>query len=402
MALTSIGSQKTPGRPIELTFAAETGLPDDSNVVVLIGHRGESATGSIENYKAVTIENSGSVQAASGEAATKFGEGSELQKMIVAAIQALAGSSTFPTFKGIPLPFAETGFGPSDEALTSAEKVAYNFIVSPYDGNTETSLRNKLKNHVLLVSGAQRVENGQYGSFGVIANRAETSPSNLFMMDSQYLIGIWLRDTGTGDDAPTRLLGEIASMAAARMAANIVPYNPLDSDTIPNLDAPLLETDHITVGSALESESCLGQGWTPLFVKRNGEVAFVRTVTGRISADGSGVPEVTAYYDVQDFQVLYFWRKTLFTRFSQPDFKKRKASEESADLIKSEMLRLANLFQDQEMFQAVEELAKQFLVERNASDRHRFDYKTPVNVVPGLHVIAGNIEATTEFDTITI
>lgn len=397
MALTSIGSQKTPGRPIELTFAAETGLPSDATVLLLIGHRATGASsGSVADYAAVTISNSGDKTAASGEAATKFGQGSELQKMIVSAIQALAGLGTVPTIKAIPLQYADTGFGASDEALTSAEKVSYNFAVSPYDGNDATT-RNKLKNHILLVSGAQRVENNQFGSFGVVANQSVSDPSLLPLFDSQYIIGVWMRDS-----APVKSLGELAAMAAAQLAANAVPYYPVDSQTIPNLDAPVNETDNITVGAGLNSEICLGQGWTPLYTKPNGEVAFVRAVTGRISADGSGTPIVGAYYDVQDFQVLYFWRKTLFTRFSQPDMKKKKASSQKADEIKSEMLRLANLFQIQEMFQAVEQLAKSFVVERNASDRHRFDYKTPVNVIPGLHVIAGNIEATTQFDSITI
>ena len=131
-------------------------------------------------------------------------------------------------------------------------------------------------------------------------------------------------------------------------------------------------------------------------------MAFVRTVTGRLSADGSGSPVVTAYYDVQDFQVLYFWRKTVYTRLSQPDFKRRKASATTAREILAELIRLAREFENQNMFQAVSQLSKQFQVERSSSDRHRFDVKTPVNVIPGLHVIATNIEATTEFDELSI
>ena len=70
--------------------------------------------------------------------------------------------------------------------------------------------------------------------------------------------------------------------------------------------------------------------------------------------------------------------------------------------MKSEAIRLANLFEDQEMFQAVAQLSKQFVVERSTSDRHRFDVLTPVNVIPGLHVIATNIEAGTQFDALSI
>lgn len=397
MALTSIGSQKTPGRPIELTFAAETGLPSDNQEVLLIGHRADgAASGNIADYTLSVINNSGDLNAASGEAAAKFGEGSELQKMVVAAIRATAGLGTVPRLKCIALKFADTDFGAVDAALTEAAKYKHEFAVSPYDG-ADATLRTKLRDHAILVSGAQRVENNQFGTVGVIANQDEADPSNLALVDTPALFPIWLRDS-SGDFSNA----ELASACAARAAANPVPFNPLDSADILGVSAPENASEWISVGAGLESESCLARGWTPLYVKANGNVAFVRTVTGRISPDGTGTPEVTAYYDLQDFQVLYFWRKTLFTRFSQADFKRRKASVQAGKLVKSELIRLAKLFEEQNMFQAVDQLSKFFQVERNVSDRHRFDYKTPVNVIPGLHTLAGNIEATTQFDTITI
>jgi phage tail sheath gpL-like len=63
---------------------------------------------------------------------------------------------------------------------------------------------------------------------------------------------------------------------------------------------------------------------------------------------------------------------------------------------------LAQLFEDNQMFQAVAELAKQFTVVRSLSDRHRFDVMTPVNVVPALHTIATTVRAGTQFDTISV
>jgi phage tail sheath gpL-like len=54
------------------------------------------------------------------------------------------------------------------------------------------------------------------------------------------------------------------------------------------------------------------------------------------------------------------------------------------------------------MFQNVTALAKLFIVERNISDRTRFDVFTPVNVIPGLMVVATNIQATTLGDNITV
>lgn len=394
MSLTNIGSQKTPGRPVEITFAAETGLPSDNQELLLIGHAASGATGT---NTVITISNAADLAAASGEVATKFGDGSELAKMVLAAIRANSGGSTFPTIKCVPLASTETGFGTADAALTAASKVKAEFIVSCYDG-ANSSLRGKLRDTALLMSGAQRVHNNQFGTFGVVFNRSVSDPSLLPRIDSQYIIGVWLRDSGS----PSYSVGESAAAAAAKMASNVAPFNPLDSVTITGIDAPAAMSDWPTVGASLESETALNQGWTPLYVKPNTEVAFVRTVTSRISADGSGAPVVTAYYDVQDFQVLYLWRKTVFTRFSQPDMKQRKASEGTGREIKAEVIRLATAFEDQQMFQAVKDLSQQFVVERSLSDRHRFDVKTPVNVIPGLHVIATNVVATTQFDVLTL
>lgn len=398
MALTSIGDQKTPARPIEITFDAETGLPVDNQELLIIGKK-DAVSGSAAAYEVKEIANSGDLTAASGECAGLFGDGSEVCKMILAAIRANQGASTVPKIKAIALQSTDVDFGAADAALTAAQKTKAEFIISPFDGNDAT-LRDKLIDHVELVSGPQRGENNQYGSLGVAANRNITTPANLPSPDTQYFSGIWLPDTGTAGDAPDYSLGEVAAAAAAVMAANESPFNPSDDKVIKGLDAPAKDTDHITVGAGLESESALDKGWTPLRVKSNSDVSFVRTVTSRITVDG--VVVAGAYYDVQDFQVLYFWRKTLFTRFNQPDFKQRKASAEAADEIQAESIRLATLFEDQGMFQAVRKLARQFAVERSLTDRHRFDLKTPVNVIPGLHVLATNVEASTQFDELTV
>ncbi len=397
MALTSIGSQKTPGRPVELTFAGDTGLPSDEQELLLIGHAASGATGT---NTVVTINNVADLAAASGEVATKFGDGSELAKMILAAIRANEGGSTFPSIKACVLSSVETTIPVAAQTAIKAKKAE--FVVTCYDFQSDSANRTIALGLASTMSGAQRVQNNQFGTFAVGANMSEADPSALFKMDTQFGIGIWKRDTGTGDDLTTYSVGEVAAAAAAKMASNGVPYNPLDDVSIPGIPTPALDSDWPSVGAGLESESCLDQGWTPLFVKPNEEVAFVRTVTGRLSVDGTGTPVVTSYYDVQDFQVLYFWRKTLFTRYSQADFKQTKASTDAGRSVKSEAIRLAVQFEDQNMFQAVTQLAKRFQVERNASDRSRFDVKTPVNVIPGLHTIASNVEATTEFDVITI
>ncbi len=399
MALTSIADQKTPGRPIEITFAAELGLPSANQEVLLIGKK-DAVSGSAAVYTVVSITNVSDATLAATEAAAKFGAGSELAKMVVAAVKANAGGSTFPALKAVPLASGDTNFGSTDQALVAAKAVKAEFIVSPFDASSDAANRTKLISACAEMSGAQRVHNNQFGTIGVAVNRSVTDASNLPSPDSQFFCPIWLRDTGTSGNAPAYSIAEVAAAAAARIAANAAPFNPMDNVTIANLDAPKVQSDWILVGGGLESETALNKGWTPLRVKPNGEVAFIRTRTSRITSDGTTF--VTGYYDVQDFQVLYFWRKTIYTRLTQPDLVQVKASVDTAQLIKSELIRLATLFQDQTMFQNVLNLAKKFKVERSVSDRHRFDVFTPVNVIPGLHVVAVNVQATTEGDELSI
>lgn len=401
MALTSIGSQLTPGTPIDLTFAGDQGLPSQIQSVILIGHQSATAgSASGANYIPIQMANVATVAAASAEAAGYFGDGTELAKMVIAAVKANQGGTTFPPIKCIPLAAADADFGASDAALTAADKISGEYIASPYDGNGQT-LSNKLLATAAAMSGATRVDQGQYGTMGVAVNRSVTNPSNLFKYDTAFGSFHWLRDTGSGATAPALSLGEEAAAIAAQLAANGVPFNPVKNKVIPNILAPLKQSDWISVGAGMESEVCLQQGWSPIRVLPNGSVAHVRARTLRVTT-GDGITAVTAYFDVMDFNVLFFWRRTLATRFNQPDLTQTKASSGAAKNLLAEVIRLAQLFQEQGMFQGVDELAKQFIVERNVSDRSRFDVFTPVNVIPILAVIAANVQATTVGDTLTL
>lgn len=395
MALTGIADQLTPARPIELGFDAETGLPSANQELLLIGHAGSgAATGTAANYVVTEITAVTDADDAKTEAELKFGVGSELAKMVVAAVKANAGGSTFPTIKAVKLANSDAGFGSSDVALTAAKRVKAEFLVSCYDGDGDT-LSGKLKDAAVEMSGATRTDNNQFGTFGVTLNQSVADPSTLKVRDSYNLIAVWNRDS-----APQLSVAEEAAACAARIAANPIPFNPMDDLVIAGMLAPAVTADRITTGGGMESETALTKGWTPIRTMPNGDRAFVRTVTTRRTVDGTTTAK--AYLDVQDFQVLFFWRKTLWTRSRQTDFKNVKASEQTAKDFRSEMVRLAHVFQTETMFQRVDELAKQFVVQRSLSDRHRFDFKTPVNVVPGLHVIAGKILATTLFDEFSV
>lgn len=388
----TIADQKTPARPVEITFAPELGLPSANQELLLIGHAASGATGT---YTVITISNVSDDALAKTEAETKFGAGSELSKMVVAAVKANSGGATFPAIKCVPLLSTDVGFGTSDQALTAAKSVKAEFIISPYSG-ADATLRGKIKDAAETMSGATRVDNNQFGTFAVVFDRSVSDASTLATPDTQYLIALWMYDSGS----PSYSVGESAAACAAVLAANGTPFLPVNGKKIGSLAAPASMADWLQVGGGLASEVALGKGWTPLYVKPNGDVAFVRSVTTRITTNG--VTVAGAYYDVQDFQVLYYWRKTVWTRESQDDFRIAKASSQTAVQLKSELIRLATEFEEQNMFQAVKEHAPLFSVVRSSSDRHRFDVVTPVNVIPGLHVIANTVRAGTLFDTISV
>lgn len=416
MALTSIGSQKTPARPVEITFAAQGGLPNPNQTLALIGHMGPTggapvsgaASGSAVPYVPVVISNISDPTAGATEVNAKFGAGSEMAKMVIAAIKANfdEGNSNFPLITCVPLAQTDAGFGPlnvasTPAALAACDKFEAEFLVSPYDGAIDPApvnnpLTQQLITQAQAMSGATRVQNGQFGTVAVAANAAVADGATLPKYDSQYFSGAWLRDS-----APADSLAERAARYAAILGGNLIPFNPVDNAVIGDQAAPTKMADWITVGAGLESEAALNRGWSPLRVMPNGNVAIVRAVTARLY-QSDGVTALTAYYDVQDFQVLYFFRKAVAARFNQPDFTNKKASAGEAKLAKNEVVRLASSFEDQGMFQQVALLAPQIQVERNVSDRSRFDVFIPVNVVPGLHVIATNVQATTEGDVFTV
>lgn len=404
MGLTSIGNQLTPGRPTEITFAEIVGLANPNQTLVLIGHSSATGTASGQIYQPVVINNAGDPVAGPAEAAAKFGAGTELTNMVTAAIDALfdAGLSNFPPIVAIQLapadavgnnPWGPVTGGVTNPALAALNKIEAEVIAIPYDAQTAQATVSQAVQQAAGISGAQAVQNGQYGSIVIAANQSVTDPSTLFPYQSQFISPVWFRNTLT----PQYTVAQLAAAYGAMLAGLAIPFNPLDGQVIGNLNAPTNQPkDNITVGANAESESALKVGWTPLRVNPNLTVSIVRSITS--------VPPLPtqAYFDCQDYQTLYYFRKSVFLNFNQPTWQQRKASGATAANILSDVIRLAGAMQDQGMFQAVEQLAKQFQVVRNASDRSRFDVFIPVNVIPGLHVIATNIQAGTQFDQITV
>jgi phage tail sheath gpL-like len=346
------------------------------------------------------MQSVGDPDAARIEVDALAGTGSEIGKMAEAFVKANANVSTgarnFPAFRVLLLPNAETGLGPADEAIAALKGLRSDLIVDPYDASNAT-LRTKLRDLAVLISGPDRDLNGQFGTTVVAASIVASATALLFNVDSQYVLVPYLQDTNVAPGQPVAL---IAAASAGALLQLQFPYFGLDDVEIGGLLPPTNSADRILVGATELSELVLAAGLTPLRVDASGRVRFVRTVTTRVTINGS--TPATAYRDWQDFSVLYDYREDLFLALQQPQFKNKKASIQQAQLVKDEALRIAGLYEQAQAFQRVKELAKLFQIQPSSSSRGRFDFKIPVNVIAINHVTAGNIEAGTLFDEFTL
>lgn len=396
MGITTIPAQKTPGNPTQITYAPNTALPGTIPPLIIIGHQAATGAGSGSasgaNYVPISIVNIASLTAVSGEVQGYFGNGSELAKMVIAAVAANSGTGNYPNIIAIPLASTDTGWG---SALTALDKIGCEYVVSPYDANSQTNMT-ALINELSSMSQSNRTTNGQFGSIAVAVNQAAATPAALFAYNSVYSNLNWFRNS-----TPTQLNGEVAAAIGAQLNGLQIPFNPVNNLVLPYTNPPALASDKISIGFGLESEAALALGWAPIKVLPNNTVAQVRSVTSLILAS-DGVTPITTYFDCQDLMVLYFWRQTLAARYAQPDFAQAKASFPVAQNLFAEVIRLAGLMQQQGMFQGVDTSARNFIVQRNAADRTRFDVFTPVDVVPILAVIATNINAGTFADALTL
>ena len=397
MPLTDIANRKTPSTPIEITFGAQP-VATGTKFATLIGHKAASGA-TAADFSVHVMQSVGDPVSAQKEVDLLAGTGSELGKMAYEFVQANAavpGRSNFPAFRVVFLPNAEIAFGSSDDAITAIKLLRSDLIVSPYDASQATLLT-KLTQLAALISGPDRDLNGQFGTTIIAGSIVASATALLFNVDNQYALIPYLQDTtGTPSQAPAI----IAAGAAAVLLQSSFPYFPLDGAQVGGLLPPVNASDRIAVGPTELSELALAAGLCPLQVDPAGRVKFIRTVTTRVTIDGT--TPATAYFDWQDLVTLYDFREDTFLLLQQPQYKNKKASIDQAKKVKDGILQLAQEYEDAQAFQAVKQLAPQFIVQPSASSRGRFDFKIPVNVIPGLHVTAGNIEATTLFDQFTL
>jgi hypothetical protein len=197
----------------------------------------------------------------------------------------------------------------------------------------------------------------------------------------------------------------IAAAHAGAMMAFIRPYLPLNNVTVGGLIPPKKTSDYIVLDPAGPSEAALVAGLSPLRVQPGNLMGFIRTRTTWLTQQ-DGVTPITNYFDWQQLVVLNDFREDTFVICQNPPFNNNpggsKASSGIAALLKDNVLLLASKYEDAGMMQNTKALAKQFIIAPSLTSAGRFDFKIPVDAIPNLNVIAGNIQAVTELTTFTL
>jgi len=373
----------------------QSGLVQAQNQLVIVGHV-SSGGGTVTAMNVpVVIENFGDAVAAQAEAEGYFGAGSEAAQMVVAAIKGAKPGGVFPPIKVIPIANGDTA---SNLAATLAANIGLPmpFVVVPYALEISAAAA-ALKAHLTAISASDRGDNSQFGSFGFMAtlNSLSTASTAAQSAGSQVICAPWLRDAGA-----IQPVFVVAAAYAAVCAANGVPFLPLNGVVVGGLQAPAAVSDWHTTGDAGTVSLGLDAGLAPLTILSDGLVHISRSIT--TYRDTVNNLEVGAYYDMQDWQVLYYYRQNAYTTAVQPRYAIAKATDQKIKALLSELIKLAKDFESLEMFQYVDKLVQYFTATRVPGNRFAAVYEIPVNVVPGFMnkgIAAHGVET---FDSVTL
>jgi phage tail sheath gpL-like len=396
MAIPNFTFTRNPGIKVSVATQIDGLVTADSDLT-LFGSIG-SVAGTAVLGSASYIQNYGDPVAAKAECDLLFGAGAQLTEMVVAAIKANLftdlATKTFPKLKVVPMANASTSAGLA-AVLAPLIAIPMPFIVLPYPA-TDAAALTAIKNHVTAINANDRGDNGQFGSFAFLATDADVavaSPAGLSAA-SEAIVIPYLRDLAT---TKANKIHAVAAAYAAVCAGNGLPFLPINDAKIGGLVAPVSAVDYLTAGDAGSIALSMDSGLAPMKVSVGGDVLAVRSITTRRPV--SSVTEV-AYYDVQDWQVLYYLRKNCYVIASQPRYKQAKATVGKLQALKSELIQICKSMEALTMLQFVDKFAGDFTVDRAPTNRNAALYKVPVNVVPILANLGIALVGTTQYDSI--
>jgi hypothetical protein len=246
---------------------------------------------------------------------------------------------------------------------------------------------------------------------GGVSTAAQVLAALQASVPAQALISSVLSGTGSTAQtavAATNLTGggvganstqQMAAGTAAVCAANGLPFMPMTDVVVGGLVPQASQGDWVTPGDSGTEALGLAAGLIPLMSNLNGTVGISRTVTS--SQRVANTPDAD-YFDLQDWQVLYYLRLQCYNLAQQPQYKIAKASDATAKALMSDIINTCKIMQDDlNMLQFVEQLVSEFEYARSATVRSAFTYYIPVNVIPGFYNKGIEVVGTNQFDVLT-
>jgi len=389
---------RAPGTKTQVSIVSNS-LTNAQNQLVIIGHQA-STPGSAPNYVPYTVVNFADPIAVLAEMTTQFGASSEISTQVVAAINGVLQSNlttvAFPPIVVIPLAHADVSSA-LNATLQGLLTLSAPFIASCYAGSDTVALT-ALLNYVTTISGDSRGRYGQFGSFcfmGLIGSIGSVTMIGTTTA-SQNMLFPWRQDSG---GTPANSTQQLAAATAAVCAANGLPFMPMTDVIVGGLVPQVSMADWTTPDDTGTEVLALTAGLIPLMSNLNGTVSLSRTVTSVVRV--AGTPDAD-YFDLQDWQVLYYLRQQCYVLAQQPQYKIAKASTKVAQALMSDIINTCKIMQDDlNMLQYVEQLVSQFVFARSATNRAAFTYQVPVNVIPGFYNKGISIIGTNQFDVLT-
>lgn len=375
-----------------------TGLVAADDTLVIVGKKLEAGTAVVNGV--TTIENFGDPVAALAECTPLFGAASEITEMVIAAIKGVLYSDmstkVYPKIKVITLAHDSTSSA-VETALAANLNMAMPFVVLAFPVTENTAMM-ALRNHLRAISGGDRGRNGQFGSFGFMgtdAALATASPAGEAAGDQVICIP-WLRDTSV---VKKNKIHAVTAAYAAVVAANGIPFLPLNDIVVGGLQAPENTTDYHSEGDTGSAALGLDSGLTPLMVSSKGEIQICRSITSRRVETAN--PD-KAYFDIQDWQVLYYLWKLIYTTSREIRYKNAKATDAKIQALLSEIIGHCKTLEASpyEMLHRVDQLMSSFSWRRSDLSRGGAIYEIPANVVPGFHNKGINLTGTDKFDVL--
>lgn len=260
------------------------------------------------------------------------------------------------------------------DLLALVADAGHNLLITPYTDQVNLLA---LREHLDFVGGPleQRGACGVYALVGTLAQATTLAGSvNSGRISGAAINGVY------------RLPWEVAAGAGAVVASEEDPARPLNGLPIVGMDVP----DIGKRWTRTEQEVLLKNGVMPLEVGADGtSVQIVRAIS-TYTKDGQGIQDVSLL-DLTTIRTLDYTRKAVRTRLALR-FPREKLTTRTEAAVRSEVLDVLFKLEALEIIENVEANKDKLIIERDLQDANRLNIRIPVDVVNGLHVIAGVID----------